>query len=268
MELIRRKILIEDLISRQPGVNYGTMASTIYVNLMITQNMDDMGMFTDADYTPLNGVMYNYEIDTINATFSATTSVSTDIPLTVEDYFSTINPVITGYTDSKITSYQSYNRITPYNTSFIPNSGEYINYKGETIDGISKITSLIGPTGYTVDGNNDTYLGTENQNGGILYNDYNSIRIVRKQDVINGSVRIPLSTFKIKSEGWNETNISLSALTKEEIYLGIISPPEVKSDVFIERGNTSVLEPHLKLSEIESIDHLEIYGNGYYKLIK
>lgn len=266
MELIRRKILIEDLISRQPGIMYGTSASTIYINVMLTQNMDDMGMFTDADYIPLNGIAHNYTID--DNTFTDTTSVSTEIPLTAEDYFSIINPSITGYTNSKLTSQQSYNRTTPYNTSFISNSGDYNNYKNDNIHGISKITNLSGPTGYTIDGNNDSYLGTLNQTTGILYNDYETTRVIRKQDVISGNVRIPVTTFKIKSEGWNQTNTTLSALTKEEIFLGIISPPEVSSDIFIERGSTSVLEPHLKLSEIEGIDHLEMYGNGYYKLIK
>jgi hypothetical protein len=244
MELIKRKILIEDLISRDPNT-YSAMTPYIYVNILLTHNIDDMGMFTDIDYIP-----------------------NDNNPIKVEDYFSNLNPIITGYTDSKLTSFQSYNRLTPYNTSFILNNGDYTNYNGSLIHGISKITNLSGTTGYTMDANIDSYIGTNNQTTGILYNDYNTTRIIKKQDVINGSMKIPVTTFRFKSEGWNDTNISLSVLTKEEIFLGIISPPEVESDVFIERGVTSVLEPHLKLSEIEGVDHLEMYGNGYYKLIK
>jgi hypothetical protein len=60
----------------------------------------------------------------------------------------------------------------------------------------------------------------------------------------------------------------LSALTKEEYLFGIISPPEVQSDVFIDRGATSVLDMHLRLSEIGNISELTRYGNGFYKLNK
>ena len=277
MELIRRKILIESLTSRQPGDDYGKVTGdSIYIKVMLTQNIDDMGMFTDYDYIPLNCVSHEYDINhtydtngkTVDTTFTDSTSISLEKPMTVEDYFSSINPMVTGYTDSKLTAYKTYNRVTPYNTAFIANSGAYTNYEGDDINGISKITSLSGPTGYTVDANDDVYIGTDKQSAGILYEDYTKTRLIYKQDVISGNVTIPVTTFKIKSEGWNETNVSLSALTKEEVYLYITSPPEIQSDVNIDRGVTTVFEPHLRLAEVESIGHLEMYGNGYYNIIK
>lgn len=229
MEIIKRKILLEDLISRQPGINYGSISATsVYVNIMLTQTMDDMGMFTDIEYIP-----------------------NEDAPIIVDDYYSEFHPLISGYTDSKITGFKSYSRDNQYNTTFILDSGEYLNYNGDTINGVSKIIDLSGPTAYTFNVNSDILTTGENQVGGILYHN-------------NGDK----TKFQIKSEGWNETNTSLSGLTKEEIFFGIISPPETKSDVFIERGNTSVLEPHLRLSEIESISHLEIYNNKFYNMIK
>jgi hypothetical protein len=56
-------------------------------------------------------------------------------------------------------------------------------------------------------------------------------------------------------------------LTKEEYLFGIISPPEVQSDVFIDRGITTIFEKHLKLSEITNLDELARYGKGFYNLI-
>ena len=59
-----------------------------------------------------------------------------------------------------------------------------------------------------------------------------------------------------------------SALTKEEYLFGIISKPEVKSDLFIDRGITTIFEKHLKLSEITNINELSRYGRGYFNVTK
>ena len=223
MELIKRKILLEDLTSRKEGITYGTITGdSIYINILLTQTIDDMGMFTDTDYTSGN----------------------------VSDYFKD-GLILTGTTDSQLSFFKSYSKTSPYNTSFIPESGNYTDYKGNTINGVSKILDLSGPTGYTFNGSNDYKLGTDSQDTGILYKDYDSY-----------------TTFQFKAEGWNETNTSLSNIIKEEIFFGITTPPEIESDVFIDRGATSVLTPHLKLSEIESVEHLDFYGNGYFNIIK
>lgn len=244
MELIRRKILLENLISRKPGVLYGTMtASSIYINVMLTQNMDNMGLFTDSDY--------------IEST--------DDNVITVSDYYKQ-GSIINALTDSKLTDLKTYNRLTPYSKDFIKTE-TYTNYLGNTINGVSKITTLDGPTGYTFDAIDDEFIGTTAQTSGLLYFDSERERGVLNQ-YTNQDKFIPTTTVQFKSEGWNQTNTSLSALIKEEMFLNIVSPPKVESDVFIDRGITKISEPHLRLSEIESVEHLEIYKNGYYNLIK
>ena len=65
---------------------------------------------------------------------------------------------------------------------------------------------------------------------------------------------------------FSQTNTSLSAITKEEFLLGIISRPEVENDVFIDRGVVPVLDYHLRLSEIKNLGQLQQYGNGYYNI--
>ena len=70
------------------------------------------------------------------------------------------------------------------------------------------------------------------------------------------------------AQGFNITNSSLSASIKEEYLLGVTSTPEVESDVFIDRGRTTILQSHLQLSEITNMGELINYGNGSYKIIK
>ena len=53
MEVIKRKILLEDSIDRtsKNPKKWGTLtATTFYVKILLTQSIDDMGMFTDIDY--------------------------------------------------------------------------------------------------------------------------------------------------------------------------------------------------------------------------
>lgn len=50
--------------------------------------------------------------------------------------------------------------------------------------------------------------------------------------------------------------------------MGIINKPEIKNDVFIDRGVITPMEPHLRLSEVETLEHLINYGNGYFNVVK
>jgi hypothetical protein len=67
-------------------------------------------------------------------------------------------------------------------------------------------------------------------------------------------------------QGVNETNSTLSALTIEEYLLHITQKPKVDSDLFIDRGEASVLQSHLQMSEITTLEQLVNYNNGYYNI--
>tara|TARA_R110000803_G_scaffold44953_7_gene94947 strand:- start:3635 stop:4345 length:711 start_codon:yes stop_codon:yes gene_type:complete len=54
---------------------------------------------------------------------------------------------------------------------------------------------------------------------------------------------------------------------KEEKYVGLIDKPIVTSEVFMERDIGSIFERHRRLEEINNINELENYRNGYYKNI-
>ena len=68
------------------------------------------------------------------------------------------------------------------------------------------------------------------------------------------------------SEGFNKTNVDLSATTKEEYLFGITSSPTVVNDLFIDRGRNAVIQSHMQLGEIKNMTDLINYGNGFYNL--
>ena len=289
MEVIKRKILLEDSIDRSNGsAKWGTItASTFYLNILLTQNVDDMGLFIDSEFTPqdkvngtvdysvlvskLNTLGYNFPfmagaVPQTLTNVGGADKVTLRLPNSTEsDYYVFGNLPITGNTDSKIEDVKSYKSTDQFRINFNTATETYVNYNNLTIMGVDRIKSMGEPKIYVFDTENDVNLGTNNQTTGIQYRDYSGTTKLRINGVVN---IIPLSTFKFIGEGWNETNVSLSALTQEEYLFGIISPPEVQSDVFIDRGATSVLDMHLRLSEIGNISELTRYGNGFYKINK
>lgn len=245
MELIIRKLLLEDSIDR--GFNsptYGTLTATsFYINVMLIQTIDDMGMFTDIDYIPnpnLNPNPIDFQLRLTGKNES--------------DYYTTIDVNVSGLTESNLDEVKSYAGGNQYRLNFDVNSEIYSDYKGNSITGVNRITYLGDPITYVIDADKyDKNIGTTGQTSGILYRDYSG----------NGTTEV----FYI-SQGWNERNVSLSALTKEEYLFGVTSVPEVNSDVFIDRGITPIFEKHLKLSEITNLGELARYGKGYFNITK
>ena len=63
-------------------------------------------------------------------------------------------------------------------------------------------------------------------------------------------------------------NIHVSPTLKQEYMLGISSLENIDSDIYIERGINAAFERHLKLGEVTSLEALEQYSNGYFKIIE
>ncbi len=273
MELIKRKILLETVVDRNyDSPTYGSITATsFYVNVMLTQNADDMGLFTDitylpnfGNYSPVDYTILKTKLASSGFTFPfmvgivpsvIPSAINNDTRLTGKtpsDYYTNINDVITAQTESRIEDVRSYLTTDPYRTNFNIRKETYVNYSGETVAGVDRVTSIGVPKTYVIDADSsDPNIGTLEQKNGLVYYDFQSKTLVS----YNG-------------EGWNETNVSLSAITKEEYLFGVISKPEVKSDVFIDRGQTTIFEKHLKLSEIKNLDELARYGKGYFNLTK
>ncbi|MDB4326195.1 hypothetical protein N9966_00100 [bacterium] len=54
---------------------------------------------------------------------------------------------------------------------------------------------------------------------------------------------------------------------KNDKYVGLISKPNVTSDVFMERDVNSLFEKHQRLSEINNLSELISYKNGYFNVV-
>jgi hypothetical protein len=242
MNIIKRKILLEDSIDRTyNSPTYGTLTATsFYLKVLLTQSSDDMGIFTDMDY----------EIGPSG--------------LTESDFYDFGGKNISGFTDSKIDDVRSYNANTPYRVNFDVQTEDYLDFDGNLVSGVDRVTQVGAINTYVIGTDkNDPSIGTTGQTSGLLYQDFSG-----QTRTIDDETIIGMTSVDYIGQGWNQTNTSLSALTKEEYLFGIISPPEVQSDVFIDRGETSVIEKHLKMSEISNLGELERYGNKFYKLNK
>jgi hypothetical protein len=259
--IIKRKILLENSIDRSSNnSNWGTLTATsFYINVFLTQNIDDMGLFTNLDYIP------SITATTYTTPLSPTELITLRFQNTNEtNYYNYQNLFITGTTDTKKEDLMSYDEDDRYIVGFDMDVENYTNYQGVNVDGVSRIISDGEPSIYVFDAENNQDIGTNNQNTGILYKDYTGLT---KTTIIDGvQTTIPLTEFRFVGEGLNQTNVSLSALTKEEYLFGIISKPEVQNDVFIERGVTSVMDMHLRMSEITNLGQLTRYGNGFYTI--
>jgi hypothetical protein len=184
------------------------------------------------------------------------------------DYYDYGNNKLSGLTCSRIDELKSYDSTTPYKLGLDIFKEIYINYNDNIIDGVSRVLSVGEPNIYTFDAENNANIGTNNQTTGLLYEDYSATTLNNTLQGGDFSCCNSNTIVKFLSEGKNKTNTSLSAITKEEYLFGIISPPETESSVFIDRGVTTVMELHLKLSEVKSLGELSRYGNGFYNIRK
>jgi hypothetical protein len=289
MEVIKRQISLENSVDRNyDSQTYGTItATTFFLNIELVQNYDDMGLFTDIitfpksttenapDYTILiqklqaSGFSFPFMNGSLPISINGLTSPTDDVTLRYPDkplnmYYNFGNNSISGLTDSKLEDVRSYDNNDPYRIAFDVNTETYINYNNLTINGVNRIYSMGEPKKYAFDAITGPTLAQINQPYGLQYSDYT--RTTRSELFTGDTVDISATSFRFVSEGWNNTNTSLSALTKEEFLLGIISRPEVENDVLIDRGVIPVLDLHLRLSEIRNLGQLKDYGNGYYKI--
>jgi hypothetical protein len=304
MEIIHRIISLESLISRKSPIsldgrnltlgdngciivqnsdivlenpvtidfNWGKInVENFDVNIFLTQNIDDLGIFRDVDYVdevPDYTILQNYYEDVLTG-LTWTTPLPHDSVFTgsytfnqkllyrlrgqeVSDYFFSGN-LITGLTNSILNIAKSYSRTSPYQVGLNLNSDPT-----QYFTGVLSLTT--GNTTYVIDA-----LVSDIFNTGIKYDDTIIKRTVY-DDTFKIDKIINLTTFSFSGQGWNETNISLSALTKEELDLGIVFPHEINNDVFIDRGINSVLENQIKLSEVKNLGQLERYGNGFFNV--
>jgi hypothetical protein len=279
MEIIKRKIYLEDYISRKEG-NWGELTATSFtMNVFLTQDADDMGISTNLPFIVKDGTSPTYQplLDKLNSSgysFNFMTGATTNViedgtlpniryPGKVKDSYFINGISVTGITDDKLYSVLSYNNSMPYIPLFNITEGDYIDFEGNPYVGGTKVIQVNNqnPISYIIDGD-VTDINNPFPYLGILYNTYSAITATRPffYDTI------PLTELYYKSQGFNDTNTILSAETKEEYLFGITLKPTVESDLFIDRGITSITQSHMQLGEVTNMEELINYGNGYYEI--
>lgn len=241
----------------------------IYVNIFLTQDIDDMGLFTDdstyvqspgpIDYTLIFSTYSGFTLPPPSNVLFSGSSLDPFIRFfgrlngqTVSDFFAS-GGTISGLTDDKLYSVTSYISSQP----FIPGLNLNLDPNYYTaVDGL-----FTNYTAYTLDAQIGNITGT-----GLHYYTYDFNRLIYNSN-IDEYFSIPYTEVFYQSEGWNINNITLSALLKEEKYFGVVFPPKVENNVFIDRGTASVFEKHSRLRTIKNMGQLVIYGNGYYNLV-
>jgi hypothetical protein len=79
----------------------------------------------------------------------------------------------------------------------------------------------------------------------------------------------PLGEFNWNESGgyWEKYNGMISApVFRTEYDLWSSTPQNLKSDIYIDRGINAAFEKHLKLEEVHTMEALENYSNGYFKI--
>ena len=167
-----------------------------------------------------------------------------------------------------------YNPATGYtNTSAHVHTGytndQYFSYTGFTYLGIggSKLSELkkYGATGYTQTLTSGSITGGTTWTGYTFNYTHNTTGSTSLQyrDYSDGYTMITGNT-----TGFTKEEVINYTLTRNEHFLGFVEQPTVYSDIFVERGKLGVMERNFRLSEIDSMGELSIYGNGYFKVRK
>jgi hypothetical protein len=148
----------------------------------------------------------------------------------ISSNYTTVPFLITGYTKSTLNDLEQYG--TP-------------KFKiGIQVTGTSNVVG--------------TYYGADPSG---LYTAY-TVNGVDYYDFFDGT-----TIFATYSSGIIPDMLVCSGITKNEALLNVISPPEIYSGVFIERGKRSALESFQRLGEVDNVGDLVKYGYKFFNII-
>jgi hypothetical protein len=221
-----------------------------------------------------------------NSTSGITIHSGTTLSSVSKTYSSTGQYDVSISLDSPWTKQKLTKKITvPQNTTVTNPLGTfsgftipYTTITGSSIDYLSDLDYTTGNTGYTtftyvsIGGSriiekklygSSSYTGvTTGSTAGLTYSGY-TIEGLYYRDYSDGYTMITGTT-----SGYTKEEVFNSVITRNEHFLGFIDEPTIYSDVFVERGKLGVMENNLRLGEIDNMQELEIYGNGFFNVKK
>jgi hypothetical protein len=142
--------------------------------------------------------------------------------------------IISGFTSQKLDLITTYSNTNPYQIGV--NGVTNINYNPANLTAITSVSYTIGDINYI------TEFPTLVTKFFTYYSGYDFE---------------PYITFPNRQNTFD---------IKEEAKMGLVFPPKVSNELFIERMNLAVFERYSRLSEIKNLGTLTNYRNGYYNI--
>ena len=235
--------------------------NTINIDLYITQDIDDMGLFTDNPFEPSDTTLPFPPSDFNSFTYGRLAGA----PL---NFYLTANNTLTGNTDDGyLNQVRSYRVDANGNPIYVPylNTSDNSNtlFNGVIGENLNKTTYMIGSNPIEV---SEYQQGIINEiKSGIEFTTYKK-EYVNAIDEYGKNISFFKTDFKSNGGGWNLNNESLSAIIKKEEYLGIVFKPEVKSVVFINRCVADIFERHAILSELKTTNDIDTNRGGKVRI--
>lgn len=229
-----------------------------YITISLTQAIDDLGYCTpiidewEQNKNYNSGTTIYYNESSYLCLLDHTSGLEFD-----ENYWM-ITPTgnTTGYTvtltgETKIDQFRRYGK-----TDLDPDLYNDVNNTG--------FTNSI----YTSDGIFKQLVGKKENPDGLSYQPLYDYRTwvsgktgttINYSDIGDGNTIITYET-----SGLTHENSLESQCVKIDYLIGIIDKPKIDIDVFIDRGSNLSFDRHLKLGDLNSLNDIELYGNGYY----
>jgi hypothetical protein len=255
MEVVKIKRCIENYVKRVDSNTYGDIIDeTINLNILLTQKMDDQGVFTDAPFKPL--LPYLTQRPTTLGDFNSFTygripkaplSFYINDPIRVEGTSDDGNlPNVSSYRVDPVTG----NPIYVNNLDMTSNSD--LIFTGVINQDNEKLHYVLGADKDDINNTGVHYI--------TFFNEY-----VNKVNNEGKLERYLKTDFYSDVNSINENNVTLSALTKQEEYLGLVFKPEVDSEVFINRGVADIFERHALLCELKTTNDIDTNRGGFIR---
>ena len=149
--------------------------------------------------------------------------------------------MITGFTSHKLDLVSTYDKNNPFQIGV--NGVTNVEYDPTNLTAITKVYYTIGNVDYITDYRKNVSISNSRQPYGSQFP----------------------TIFKTTMSGYDfDDYFSI----KEEANMGLVFPPKVSNELFIERMSVAVFERHSRLSEIKTLDGLIEYRNGYCNIIE
>lgn len=150
-----------------------------------------------------------------------------DTGMDIDDYLYDSQVTISGYTKSNLIELSLYGK-DPYKP------GVNVIKDGNVYGKVTNINNLF--TAYTI------------------------------QDINYVDYPFGVTTFEVKSKGLTKDTAKIVPITKNEALLKSVDEVQIFSNVFVERGKNSGYEKVQRLGEVKTLQDMEKYGYGYFKL--